>query len=312
MAQQGERSELCRDCGTPVSDNYCPHCGQGTSLHPPSVWEFIRELVSHYVAVEGKLWRTLALLTLQPGRLTREFLAGRRQRYIVPFRLYLTASFLFFALAQAMSGTTVVVVGSPQAAARDAAQALAQAREEAGSEGIVIPDFAAPAESAGARLRAGDTDWEKCAQPDSGCSWLARKLAPGILKAKQDPEHFVERYAERLGHSFTYAMFLLLPTFALLLALAYRNRRMYYGEHLVFALHLHSFWFLLGALFLLLPGDWVLPLVPWCVLYCFWALHRVYGGRWAATLARGLVVMTSYGLVVGFGTALLTILLLAG
>jgi hypothetical protein len=43
------RASYCRNCSAPVSANYCPDCGQTTSLHPPSVWEFAHELVSHYI-----------------------------------------------------------------------------------------------------------------------------------------------------------------------------------------------------------------------------------------------------------------------
>ena len=55
--------------------------------------EFLHEFVGHYVALEGTLWRTLGLLLRHPGRLTREYLDGRRRRYVLPLRLYLTASF---------------------------------------------------------------------------------------------------------------------------------------------------------------------------------------------------------------------------
>ena len=48
-------------------------------------------------------------------------------------------------------------------------------------------------------------------------------------------------------------MFVLLPGFALWLKLAYLNRRMRYTEHLVFALHVHAFWF--AALLLTLPDG---------------------------------------------------------
>ena len=56
----------------------------------------------HQVATEdlthadSRLWRTLAALLFKPGHLTREFLAGRRARYLPPVRLYLVLSVLFF------------------------------------------------------------------------------------------------------------------------------------------------------------------------------------------------------------------------
>ena len=97
MSHAPARTDLaCRNCGTQAPLKFCPACGQETTLHPPTLGEFLHEFVGHYVALEGTLWRTLGLLICRPGRLTREYLDGRRRRYVLPLRLYLTASFLFF------------------------------------------------------------------------------------------------------------------------------------------------------------------------------------------------------------------------
>ena len=80
--------------------------------------------------------------------------------------------------------------------------------------------------------------------------------------------------------------FLLLPGFALGLWLLFRNRGLHYTEHLVFALHLHAFWFLLAAVMMLGVELLVwagLVLVP---VYGLLAMRRVYGGRWWALLLR--------------------------
>ena len=52
--------------------------------------------------------------------------------------------------------------------------------------------------------------------------------------------------------NFAQGEFVMLPAFALWLKLAYLDRRLRYTEHLVFALHLHAFGFLMLAL--MLPG----------------------------------------------------------
>ncbi len=97
MSHPPARTDLaCRNCGSQAPLNFCPECGQETTLHPPTLGEFLHEFVGHYVALEGALWRTLGMLLMKPGRLTREYLDGRRRRYVLPLRLYLTASFLFF------------------------------------------------------------------------------------------------------------------------------------------------------------------------------------------------------------------------
>jgi hypothetical protein len=72
-----------------AGDRFCCACGQPTRIHPPTLWEFVHEWLQHYVALEGKLWKSLWALMARPGFLTLEYLAGRRQRYVQPLRLLL-------------------------------------------------------------------------------------------------------------------------------------------------------------------------------------------------------------------------------
>ena len=97
----------CRNCGAAAGGKFCPECGQETAPHPPSAWEFVHEFVGHYIALEGALWRTLAALA-RPGKLTNEYFAGRKRRYVLPLRLYLTASVVFFLVAKVFSPVTVL------------------------------------------------------------------------------------------------------------------------------------------------------------------------------------------------------------
>jgi hypothetical protein len=69
---------------------------------------------------------------------------------------------------------------------------------------------------------------------------------------------------------------------------------MVYGEHLVFAFHVHAAWFVLALITLLLPDSVNgLPLIAMPV-YTMFAMHRVYGGRWWSTLLRGLAISLPY------------------
>lgn len=86
----------CANCAAPLTGEYCPGCGQRDEPLRQPIRHFIAVAAIEYIGVDGRLWRTLALLFARPGALTREYLSGRRQRYLGPHRIYLTASVLFF------------------------------------------------------------------------------------------------------------------------------------------------------------------------------------------------------------------------
>jgi hypothetical protein len=128
-------------------------------------------------------------------------------------------------------------------------------------------------------------------------SWLCKRIQRRI---DIDPKalvgelaHFKDRFLGNLGG----AMFLLLPTFALWLKLVYLGRRMRYTEHLVFALHVHAFWFL--ALALAMSGfEWlILIAMLGAPAYTLMAMKRVYGGRLLPRLLRAGLVSVLYGVV---------------
>lgn len=255
----------CPNCGTRHSGNYCPHCGQDAQVRVPTVRKFLLELTEKYLGVEGRLPLTLRQLFLHPGAMTADYLAGRRQRYVSPLRLYLAVSLLFFLGLMQVPGLSVVIARS---GVEINTEAVADLRLEART-GIAAID----ARVAG--FAALDAEARN------------RLLRAGILR--QAPK----------------AMLLLIPLFAALLWLLYRDR--YYGEHLLTALHFHSFAFLM-----LLPG-----LVPWpgrvhgiindainllLAGYLFLMLRRVYGGGIAVTGLRLGVIVAVYVLSIA-GTA---------
>ena len=94
-----------------------------------------------------------------------------------------------------------------------------------------------------------------------------------------------------------YAMFLFLPVFTMLTYFLYWRRGMYYGEHIVYAFHVHAF-----AYFLLLALTFANQTVGiifalWGIGYFWFAMRRVFGGRWGATSLRYLIIGSLYPLM---------------
>lgn len=275
---------VCRNCGSSAPLNFCPRCGQETALHPPTLGEFIHEFVGHYVALEGALWRTLAMLLARPGRLTREYLAGRRRRYVLPLRLFLTASFLFFiALKLLPSALDTMTPADIRTVSVSPAAAASGADSSPPPPAL---ETMRPVDCGGAG--------------EPACGTLEGFVNKVGTRFSADPLGFMKRMRGQLLGAAPYAAFLLLPVFAGIVALAYRSRRMTYGEHVVFSLHLHSFWFLALLLIALLPSAvgeviwWVMP------AYATWAMHAVYRGRWGPTLLRATFVSVAYGVTLLF------------
>jgi hypothetical protein len=104
MSEAKERAipHSCQNCAAALSGPYCGFCGQRALRLDVSLRELVHEGFHEFVHLDGRVLLTLRLLFTHPGRLTAEMLAGRRQRYIPPIRLYLVASVLFFLIVAAM------------------------------------------------------------------------------------------------------------------------------------------------------------------------------------------------------------------
>ncbi|MBU1345774.1 MAG: DUF3667 domain-containing protein [Alphaproteobacteria bacterium] len=91
----------CSDCGEPTTGNFCANCGQPTHVHR-SLLHLGEELLHGVMHFDARIWRTLPLLIGNPGRLTREWIQGKRTRYVSPLAIFLFTIFLmFFALSYA-------------------------------------------------------------------------------------------------------------------------------------------------------------------------------------------------------------------
>ncbi|HEX8783696.1 MAG TPA: DUF3667 domain-containing protein, partial [Steroidobacteraceae bacterium] len=99
----------CDNCGAAVSGHFCAACGQRLEAPVQSLLHFTREATEDLTHADSRLWRTIGALLFRPGYLTREFLAGRRARYLPPVRLYLVISVAFFLWASATHHLRVVL-----------------------------------------------------------------------------------------------------------------------------------------------------------------------------------------------------------
>lgn len=354
----------CPNCGYERDNRFCPQCGQNDRDYIRSLWRLIADVVKETFEVDGRLPRTLKRMFLRPGELAVEFSRNRRASYISPFRSYLFASILFFFSLAVIADPGPRGAAPPESVAQKqdevpAERLLAkkgQAGEEA-CEGLDAPRFRralSPRQRhmmekilgrqgdgksvlcGAARLLEGD--WENLNGEDTPEANQATKeggseaddfgtvrsfFARGAVEALHDWRVALSQLMDNLP----LAMFVTLPAYALLLKLFFFSSHRYYTEHLVFAMHLHTFSFLVYTVLLLLPEQEVLPggeegflgqtvgwiyfgLLAWAGAYSYFALRRYYHNGRVATAFKWFLLGGCYMvlLIPGFLLSLATTL----
>ncbi len=88
----------CSNCRAPLTGPFCHICGQRDDDFKRPIWSLLREILDNVFSSDSRLFKTLFLLVLVPGGLTRAFAHGRRAQFVPPLRLYITVSIMFFVI----------------------------------------------------------------------------------------------------------------------------------------------------------------------------------------------------------------------
>jgi hypothetical protein len=244
---------------------------------------------------QSLVWRTLLPLLIRPGKLTKDYLEGRRARYMPPFRMYLVLSVVFFVVAFFDPRDDLSLLFEPEpepgpTAEEEQDEAVATERldeaekkiEELLEQGRLSEEQAKRAQEAidddelnftmfGDATENGfnvqyDESTGKCTSTgeDQLPAWMRKRLTPERL------EGICERIAADKGKTFgtllldniPVALIVLLPFMALVLKGLYPLSRRYFVEHLLFFVHFHSFFFLILTLQILFSRVAGLAFVP--------------------------------------------------
>lgn len=344
--EEPEPQETCLNCGNTLVGQYCGYCGQRAQSRLISIWALLQEAFGDLFELDSRLWRTLIPLFGRPGALTRDYLLGRRARFMPPFRTYLVLSIFFFLIAFFDPREELGILFEPeQDYATDAGgdppnrdSIRDEVLNELVDDGILSPDQAGlppretgapasedePVEPMSVRIGddevSGDTDCDNIEIGDMP-EWMGSRLTPERLKV------VCERVTADDGRAFfgklldnaPVGLFILLPLMALILKVLYPLSKRYYVEHLLFVVHFHAFVFLILSLQILFSRLVSLASLPeglsdlstfavflYLPVYLYKGMRRVYEQGHAFTSLKFLVLWLAYF------TGLLVILVFAG
>lgn len=289
-------STNCLNCGAALHGVFCSTCGQRDIPPYPSVRELVVDAFWELSGWDGRFASTVRAVISKPGLLTRDFLEGRRARYLSPLRLYLMCSLVYFLIAAAapevvVNGNKSLFIGVKLGQTQSNGTQVSRPERVAGEARDAMQNQAALPDSV-----------KKKALED--IAHAPKVMQPFLRRAVEDPSGFRRGLLEAMPRM----LFALLPVFAVLVSMFYRGRK--YPEHFYFALHLHAFVFLAFAASAASRFTRVAPIsiavgiasFLWMAIYATLSFRRVYGGSLVATLAKEVGIGVLYGVVslVGF------------
>lgn len=311
IEEQPTPAEYCPNCHASLYGQWCYKCGQSQKPIDRFFFSLVAEAFEDIFSWDSRAARTLGNLLFRPGFLTREYFAGRRARYVPPLRLYIIASVLFFFV---LSLQTVIDGNGTTVVAKDGSIYI----DIEGDKGIgdIADDSRQDTESIqSARM-------EKILQSLNTfeIGWLSHesnlalreRLKIQAVKFEQvlreDPGEIGEIFLDVAPP----VLFVLLPLFALLLKLFYITSGRYYTEHLILAVHNHSFLFIILIIdtpivvfedSVAVLGYLQTTIQIWIIIYMYLSLKFVYGQGYFITFIKYVVLGASYSVMAVVGLA---------
>lgn len=301
MEEERERSSLvdnqaCRNCGAALTDEYCAHCGQRRFEDDSRrLRHLVGEAFSTITNLDSRFWRTFGALVFRPGRLSRDYIDGRRSRWLAPVTVLLLVNVFYF-IAPALTDLNLPffnqVPGELALASFEGRATLTEAsRAEMSQWRGQFHSFL----TAGlVKERVERRNAEHRARSDGARGYTVADYA--------------EHYDAASSEVSKVLIFLHAPFMALGLMALFWRRGLFFADHMVTALHLFAFMVLLtqilvGPLGLLsrqFGGDWFADAHRWLLplslllmyVYMLVALRVVYRTPyWWAMLASALMFL---------------------
>jgi len=321
MKKNYRQNTDCLNCGQEVVGKFCSNCGQENVETKEHVGHMLTHAIGDYFHFDSKFIKTMRPLFFQPGLLTNEYNAGKRTTYLPAIRMYIFISIVFF-LTVSISNTPKVNIGSSYNEANQEVNresALAASRSAKTVEEIDNLKTLTPSQKTEAKTQLAKRTWSNLdkltaeeyaakqkalpvAERDGSIDYYFKHKALELKERENIQTTFVETFLHHLPKM----MFLLLPLFAMIMMLIFRKSRMFYAEHFIYALHLHSFLYLFLLIPLLLgkampevPGfiSWILFLL--ITFYIYRSLRTVYKNSRKRTILKMAMMGISYSVLLG-------------
>lgn len=339
MSKAGRKLATCPNCTHAFSEkanDYCPSCGQKNDGLRVTFGSLVMEFLGDVFTFDSKIFRSTFHLITKPGFITREFWEGKRARYIPPLRMFLILGVLFFAILN------MRLAGDPNPLSHQELDRLIDGiaadekielliGQDENNLGLNINYNKAASDSLNEILVNESSEAEVSDDSENGQILGQEELIRMIEMVKIDSLDsksivdsmklegtMVQMFAQqavrtmRIGtnaallsayNNFSFVVIFMIPIMALLLKLLfYQQKEIYYLDHLIFSLHLHSFFYIFGSVFFFIgnvtwgPALFILGIS----IYTLLAIYRAYQKSYKGAIWRLLVLSPTYFIIALF------------
>lgn len=248
VSHSHERTEkICLNCQAALYGRYCHICGQENIDTRESLWSLLSHFFNDITHFDGRFYTTLGKLVKKPGFLSKEYVSGRRARYLHPIRMYLFTSFIFFLVFYSYAANSLFV---------------ANATREIGKDSTVVLN---PKDSIEFKI--------------FGKSYA--KIAPNDpTQNKTIVQNFIHSFPTLLFISLPLFAFFLKLLYS-------RHKYYLYADHAIFLVHLYIFTFILALVMIGVDKIAAVSHAPWInyiqyalagvgIIYSFAAMKNFY------------------------------------
>lgn len=302
----------CLNCSTPLQGDYCYVCGQKAFLHKENFFHFLFEFIADYFHFDGKFFKTTKALFSKPGTLTKEYIHGKRKKYLNPIQMYLFVSALFFIFFNSL--ITHVTQSEITYSYQEVVEYRAfidSLRKNKLENDKYVQNMGMELDEMGFCVNNAvyfnhDYDSIENTLPahkkESGFRKSFHKKLLYINEHTFDPRDISNKvYLKSVLKALPKGLFVLLPLFALILFLFYR--KFPYVDHIVFSLHFHIVAYIIIAFFLsiyfLLDENifFLYLLLAKLFFYLMIAIKTAYNNTWTMSILKSIGISILYAVI---------------
>ncbi|MHA7059908.1 DUF3667 domain-containing protein [Aquimarina sp. M1] len=335
------RGNKCLNCNVPldVVDRYCHNCGQINSTKKLSFKDFFNEFFASIFSYDSRLRHTIVGLLFRPGKISKDYVEGKRIKYANPFRFYLSVSILFFIInglfidfdqvafqfnngpkqeKEKAKVSEVETVETKKKSKTKANLAKKSPKEIYFTEAQL--DTMRLFKAINKRWKTYKSYYKKTGEliPTTALDSLGHKnnaytkyLYTRSIKTKNLSDNPMELLVF-VFNKLPFIIFFFLPVFALVMWLIYIRKSFNYMEHLVFVFHTQTMFFILLGITILIDQITKSELASSIAMFVFLfylykAMRKFYQQGRAKTIVKFLLVNILFFILAGVGS-LITII----